>query len=63
VISYPDHHTHGWYIIKNSNLIGFQAAEIDILASTVAYHRKKSRRKMILICAVLKSQIAASCGS
>jgi exopolyphosphatase/guanosine-5'-triphosphate,3'-diphosphate pyrophosphatase len=45
VISYPDHHTHGWYIIKNSNLIGFQAAEIDILANTVAYHRNKKPKK------------------
>ena len=45
VISYPDHHLHGYYIIKNSNLIGFQSGEIDILAATVAYHRKKKPRK------------------
>jgi exopolyphosphatase / guanosine-5'-triphosphate,3'-diphosphate pyrophosphatase len=45
VISYPDHHLHGWYIVKNSNLIGFQATEIDVLAATVAYHRRKKPKK------------------
>ena len=46
VISYPRHHRHGWYILKNANLIGFQPAEIDILAAAVAYHRgKKPKRK------------------
>jgi exopolyphosphatase/guanosine-5'-triphosphate,3'-diphosphate pyrophosphatase len=45
VISYPRHHRHGWYIVKNSNLIGFQPEEIDILAASVAYHRGKKPRK------------------
>ena len=45
VISYPGHHKHGWYIIKNANLIGFQPAEIDMIAAIVAYHRKKKPRK------------------
>ena len=45
VISYPEHHLHGWYIVKNSNLIGFEAPEIDTLAAVVAYHRRKKPKK------------------
>lgn len=45
VISYPGHHKHGWYIIRNSNLIGFRAREIDMLAAVTVYHRGKSPKK------------------
>ncbi len=45
VISYPAHHKHGWYIIHHANLIGFQPEEIDMIASTIAYHRGKKPKK------------------
>jgi exopolyphosphatase / guanosine-5'-triphosphate,3'-diphosphate pyrophosphatase len=45
VISYPAHHKHGWYIIHHANLIGFQPHEIDMIASTIAYHRGKKPKK------------------
>lgn len=45
VISYQGHHKHGWYIIRNSNLIGFRAREIDMLAAVTVYHRGKSPKK------------------
>jgi exopolyphosphatase/guanosine-5'-triphosphate,3'-diphosphate pyrophosphatase len=45
VISYPEHDVHGWYIVKNSNLIGFSPAEIEILAAVVGYHRKRKPKK------------------
>jgi exopolyphosphatase/guanosine-5'-triphosphate,3'-diphosphate pyrophosphatase len=45
VISYPAHHKHGWYIIHHANLIGFQPQEIDMIASTIAYHRGKKPKK------------------
>lgn len=45
VISYPGHHKHGWYIVKNANLVGFQAEELEMIAAIVRYHRKKSPKK------------------
>lgn len=45
VISYPGHHRHGWYILRNSNLIGFHADEIDVMAAVVAYYRRKNPKK------------------
>ncbi len=45
VISYPGHHKHGWYIVKNANLVGFQAEELEMIAAIVRYHRKKAPRK------------------
>lgn len=45
VISYPGHHKHSYYIIRNSNLIGFRKREVDALAAIVLYHRKKSPSK------------------
>jgi exopolyphosphatase/guanosine-5'-triphosphate,3'-diphosphate pyrophosphatase len=45
VISYPRHQRHGWYIVKQSNLIGFKPEEIDIIAAVIAYHRGKKPRK------------------
>jgi exopolyphosphatase/guanosine-5'-triphosphate,3'-diphosphate pyrophosphatase len=45
VISYPRHQRHGWYIVRQSNLIGFKPDEIDIIAAAIAYHRGKKPRK------------------
>lgn len=45
VISYPRHHKHGWYIVTNSNLIGFQTDEIETIAAAIAYHRGKKLKK------------------
>lgn len=50
VISYPRHHKHGWYIVKNSNLIGFRPAEIDMIAAVVGFHRgRKTKRSDLYI--------------
>ena len=69
VISYPGHHKHGWYIVKNANLVGFQADELDMIAAIVRYHRnkapkknsrlllplpKKMRRSVVLLSAILR---------
>ncbi len=45
VISYPRHQRHGWYIVKQSNLIGFKPEEIDVMAAAIMYHRGKKPRK------------------
>ena len=39
-ISTSNHHYHSLYIIKNSELLGFNENEINIIAHTARYHRK-----------------------
>lgn len=39
-LSYSDHHIHGYYFIKNAELLGFDQREIAIMAATVLFHRK-----------------------
>ncbi len=39
-ISYTDHHKHGFYLVRNSPLLGFDGTEIRILAGIVLHHRK-----------------------
>jgi exopolyphosphatase/guanosine-5'-triphosphate,3'-diphosphate pyrophosphatase len=39
-ISYTDHHRHGYYLVRNSPLLGFDATEINMLAAIVLHHRK-----------------------
>ncbi len=66
-LSYTDHHKHGYYIVRNSPLLGFDTTEICILAALVLHHRKKlpkpkddsvaglgrKQREMILILSTL----------
>ena len=44
-LSYSDHHKHGYYLIHNADLIGFNQNEIAITAATVYFHRKKGPLK------------------
>ncbi|MGB7808020.1 HD domain-containing protein [Methanoregula sp.] len=44
-ISFANHHAHSYYIIKNSELLGFDQKEIDIMANIARFHRKKKPRK------------------
>lgn len=44
-ISYTNHHAHSYYIIKNTELLGFNQEEIDVIANIARYHRKKHPRK------------------
>jgi exopolyphosphatase/guanosine-5'-triphosphate,3'-diphosphate pyrophosphatase len=38
-IAHNNHHRHGLYLIKNSEMPGFTGAEIAVMASVVRYHR------------------------
>jgi exopolyphosphatase/guanosine-5'-triphosphate,3'-diphosphate pyrophosphatase len=38
-ISYPGHHKHSYYLIKNGNLRGFDPEEIEVIASVARHHR------------------------
>lgn len=44
-ISYNNHQAHSYYIIKNSELLGFDQKEVTFMANLAKYHRKKSPRK------------------
>jgi exopolyphosphatase/guanosine-5'-triphosphate,3'-diphosphate pyrophosphatase len=44
-ISYTNHHAHSWYIITNSDLLGFDQREIAMIANIARFHRKKTPRK------------------
>jgi len=41
LISFNDHHNHSYYIIRNSDLLGFEPREILIMANIARFHRKK----------------------
>ncbi len=44
-ISYPGHHKHTYYLIKNADLRGFDPLEIEILANVARYHRRGHPRR------------------
>jgi exopolyphosphatase/guanosine-5'-triphosphate,3'-diphosphate pyrophosphatase len=44
-ISYNNHHSHSYYIIRNSELLGFDEQEITFMANIARFHRKKPPRK------------------
>lgn len=44
-IAHNNHHRHGLYLIKNSEMPGFSGDEIAILATMVRYHRGSLPRK------------------
>jgi exopolyphosphatase/guanosine-5'-triphosphate,3'-diphosphate pyrophosphatase len=44
-ISYPRHHKHSYYLIKNGHLRGFEPAEAEVIALVARYHRKSEPKK------------------
>ena len=44
-ISYPRHHKHSYYLIKNGDLRGFEPEEAEIIALVARYHRKSAPKK------------------
>jgi len=44
-ISYPRHHKHTYYLIKNGDLRGFRPLEVEVLANVARYHRRGRPRK------------------
>ncbi len=39
-LSYNNHHAHTYYIINNAEMLGFDQAEVSIIAATALFHRK-----------------------
>lgn len=44
-ISHRKHHKHALYLIRNSELMGFSATEIEIMANVARYHRRSTPKK------------------
>jgi exopolyphosphatase/guanosine-5'-triphosphate,3'-diphosphate pyrophosphatase len=44
-ISYPRHHKHSYYLIKNGDLRGFDPQEIEVMALVARYHRRGAPKK------------------
>jgi exopolyphosphatase/guanosine-5'-triphosphate,3'-diphosphate pyrophosphatase len=44
-ISYTNHHAHSYYMIKNSELLGFDQNEVNFMANIARFHRKRTPRK------------------
>ncbi|BAT53021.1 exopolyphosphatase [Nostoc sp. NIES-3756] len=44
-ISHSSHHKHSYYLIRNSELLGYNETEIDIIANIARYHRKSPPKK------------------
>jgi exopolyphosphatase/guanosine-5'-triphosphate,3'-diphosphate pyrophosphatase len=44
-ISYPRHHRHSYYLIKNGDLRGFDPEEIEVIALVARYHRSGTPKK------------------
>jgi len=42
-LSHQSHHVHSHYLIKNSDLLGFDEDEVDFLAFMALYHRKRKK--------------------
>ena len=45
-ISYPRHHRHSYYLIKNGDLRGFEPEEIEVMALVARYHRRGTPKKI-----------------
>ncbi len=39
-ISYSKHHKHSYYLVKNSEFIGYSLEDVEIMANVARYHRK-----------------------
>ncbi len=44
-LSHTNHHIHAYYLIRHSDLLGFNDDELDIIANVAMYHRKAIPRK------------------
>jgi exopolyphosphatase/guanosine-5'-triphosphate,3'-diphosphate pyrophosphatase len=44
-ISHSQHHRHSYYLIRNSELLGFNDEEIEIIANIARYHRKSNPKE------------------
>jgi exopolyphosphatase/guanosine-5'-triphosphate,3'-diphosphate pyrophosphatase len=44
-LSYSDHHLHSYYVVRNTDLLGFDESEIEVMAAVARFHRKSTPRR------------------
>jgi exopolyphosphatase/guanosine-5'-triphosphate,3'-diphosphate pyrophosphatase len=44
-VSHDAHHKHSYYLIRNSDLLGYTETEVEAIANLARYHRKSSPKK------------------
>jgi exopolyphosphatase/guanosine-5'-triphosphate,3'-diphosphate pyrophosphatase len=44
-VSHSSHHKHSYYLIRHSDLLGYNETEIEIIANIARYHRKSPPKK------------------
>ncbi|MBD2183729.1 Ppx/GppA family phosphatase [Planktothrix sp. FACHB-1355] len=44
-VGHSSHHKHSYYLIRNSELLGYTETEIDVIANLARYHRKSCPKK------------------
>jgi len=44
-VSHDAHHKHSYYLIRNSDLLGYNEIEIETIANLARYHRKSNPKK------------------
>lgn len=44
-LSHSNHQKHAYYMVRNSDLLGFDDTEIDVIANVALYHRKSVPKK------------------
>jgi exopolyphosphatase / guanosine-5'-triphosphate,3'-diphosphate pyrophosphatase len=44
-VSHSSHHKHSYYLIRNSELLGYAEIEIEAIANLARYHRKSNPKK------------------
>ncbi|MBR8832923.1 MAG: Ppx/GppA family phosphatase [Stigonema ocellatum SAG 48.90 = DSM 106950] len=44
-VNHSSHHKHSYYLIRNSELLGYTETEIEIIANIARYHRKSPPKK------------------
>ncbi len=44
-VSHNAHHKHSYYLVRNSELLGYTETEIEIIANIARYHRKSPPKK------------------
>lgn len=44
-VSHSSHHKHSYYLIRNSELLGYTETEIETIANLARYHRKNTPKK------------------
>ncbi len=45
IVSHSKHHLHSYYVIRNSELVGFTDREIELIAVIARYHRKSAPKQ------------------